>query len=58
MRSMVPLALNQFGHFLTPDQCSVLGVRVVIMFWRKRDMTTDQGSFLFWIGSYKLRLQY
>ena len=54
MRSMVPLALNQFGHFLTPDQCSVLGVRVVILFWRKRDMTTDQGSLLFWVMSYKL----
>ena len=54
MRSMVPPALNQFGHFLTPDQCSVLGVRVVIMFWRKRDMTTDHGSFLFWVMSYKL----
>ena len=54
MRSMVPLALNQFGHFLTPDQCAVLGVRVVIMFWRKRDTTTDQGSFMFRTMSYKL----
>ena len=45
MRSLVPPALNQFGHFLTPDQCSVLGVRVVILFWRKRNIIRDLSCF-------------